>query len=133
VLAELRPGKDLKELLERAGAAGERDEPFGELGHHGLALVHRADDVQAGEASVGDLAVHQRHGYDASDLATRGERGVGDRAHQGDVPAAVDQFYPHRCQRLAQCQGSPLAGGVVCGVETAEDAYAIHLARTPGR
>jgi hypothetical protein len=45
VLAELRPGKNLEELFERAGAAGERDEPFGELGHRGLALVHRADDV----------------------------------------------------------------------------------------
>jgi hypothetical protein len=45
VLAELRTGKNLEELFERAGAAGERDEPFGELGHRGLALVHRADDV----------------------------------------------------------------------------------------
>ena len=59
VEVELRPRRDLGELLERAEAAGQRDEPVGELGHHRLALVERADDVQLGQPGVGQLAIDQ--------------------------------------------------------------------------
>jgi hypothetical protein len=38
--AELAPGHDLEELVERADAARERDEAVGQLGHERLAGVH---------------------------------------------------------------------------------------------
>ena len=84
------PGPGLEQLLERARGAGQRDEGVGEVGHHGLALVHRLHDLQPGQAGVRHLVVHQVLGDDADDLAAGGQRGVGDDAHQPDVPAAVD-------------------------------------------
>jgi hypothetical protein len=47
---------------------------------------------------MGDLAVHERFDHDAGDL---GERRVGDRAHQADAAAAVDQLDPRPGQRFA--------------------------------
>ena len=40
--AELSPGEHLRELFQRAVAAGKGDESVGEVGHQGLSLVHRA-------------------------------------------------------------------------------------------
>ena len=48
VQAELGPRHDLGQLLERAEAAGQRDERVGQLGHDRLALVERGDDAQLG-------------------------------------------------------------------------------------
>ena len=90
VQPEHPPGPGLEQLLERAGGAGQRDEGVGELGHPGLALVHRLHDLQPRQAGVGQLVVHQVLGDDADHLAAGGQRGVGDDAHQADVPAAVD-------------------------------------------
>ena len=70
--AELRPGVDLEELLERADAARQRDEGVGELGHERLALVHGADHPQVVEAGVADLEVEDRLRDDPDDLAARG-------------------------------------------------------------
>ena len=36
---------------------GRAMKPLGELGHEGLALVHRADDAQVGDPAVRDLAL----------------------------------------------------------------------------
>ena len=90
VQAEHPPGPGLEELLEGAGGAGQRDEDVGELGHPGLALVHRAHDVQPRQAGVRQLVVHQVLRDDADHLAAGRQGGVGDDAHQPDVPAAVD-------------------------------------------
>ncbi len=48
------------------------------------------DDVQLGQAGVRDLAVDEHLRDDADDLAAGGQRGVGERAHQTDGRAAVD-------------------------------------------
>ena len=55
VQAERGPGQDLEELLVRADAAGQGEEPPSAAGHQGLALVHAGDDVQLGQPVVGDL------------------------------------------------------------------------------
>ncbi len=84
-------GEGLVDLLDRAGAAREGDEALRQLGHQGLALVHRADDVLIGEAGVGQLGREQAVGDDAVGLAARAQRGVGDGAHEADRRTAVDE------------------------------------------
>ena len=59
VEAELAPGEQLEQLVERAGAAGQRDHGVRELGHQRLALVHRLDDVELRQAGVGDLGLNE--------------------------------------------------------------------------
>ena len=95
--AQLRPGVDLEELLERADAAGQRDEGVGELRHQRLALVHRADHPQVVEAGVADLAVEERLGNDADDLAARAARRFGQGAHHPD--ASRRRRRPHAALR----------------------------------
>ena len=99
---ELRPGDDLEELLEGAQPAGQREEAVGQVGHQRLALVHRVDGAQVGQAEVGDLALEQRLRDDAGDLAAGLEHRVGQRAHQPDARAAVDQADAAPGQQLAE-------------------------------
>ena len=70
---------------------GNRDEGVGQLGHHRLALVHRVDEVQFGEAGMRDLEIDQRLRDHAIDLAARVQHRVGDHAHQAEPPAAIDE------------------------------------------
>ena len=57
--AELRPGQDFKDFLDGPPAAGQRDESIRHFRHHGLALMHGGDHVQAGQAFVRDFLVGQ--------------------------------------------------------------------------
>jgi hypothetical protein len=52
--------------------------------------VHRLHDVQLTETAMGDFARHERRRHDTDDLASRGERGIGDGSHQADAAAAED-------------------------------------------
>ena len=102
VVAELAPGPDLVQLLQRADAAGQGDEGVGALGHHLLAHVHGRHHVQFVQAGVADLALHQAFGDDADHAAAGGQRGVGHLAHQADLAAAVDQLPAARADGLAE-------------------------------
>ncbi len=88
---ELPPGEDLEEFIERAVAAGQGEEGVGQLGHEGLAVVHALDDVQLGELLVGELAFDERLRDDADGFAAGVAHGVGENAHEADVPGAEDQ------------------------------------------
>ena len=70
--AELRPGHDLDDLLDRADTAGQRHKGVGFLEHGVFALVHVVRDDQFVEwpsaISVASL-FHQELRYDAGDLA----------------------------------------------------------------
>ena len=87
---ELRPRGHLGQLLERPEATRQRDEPVGQLGHPGLALVERFDDVQLGQPGVGQLAIDEAPRDDPGHLAAGGQRRIGEGAHQPDAAAAVD-------------------------------------------
>jgi hypothetical protein len=101
VEAELGPGEDLEELLEGAQPAGQGDETVGQLGHAGLAGVHRVDHLEAGQALVADLPFEQRAGS-PHHLAAGGQAGVGDDAHQADVAAAIHQLDAPLGEQLAE-------------------------------
>ena len=123
--AELRPGQDLEQLLERPDAARQRDEAVRQLGHQRLALVHRADDAQLGQPAVGRARGRPAPGGSRRSPRRRGQRRVGEHAHQPDPPAAVDQADAARGQRRPPPRRPPRrrAGA---GARAAEDADALH-------
>lgn len=85
---QLGPGPLLEDLLQGPGAAGQGDEALGEVGHHGLALVHRGDHMEFGQAPVSQLPILQGLREDSDNSAARRQRGV----HQTYVPAAIDDL-----------------------------------------
>ena len=89
--AELRPGQLLDQFFERADAAGERHEGVRALEHDALALVHVARDDQFGYLAVDVFAACQKFRDHADDVSALGEDRGGDRAHQADGAAAIDQ------------------------------------------
>ena len=129
VQAELGPGVDLEQLVERAGPARQRDEAVREVGHQRLALVHRVHDVQLAQPRVRDLAVDERLRDHADDLAARGERRVGDRAHQADARAAVDEADARAGERAAERRGRLRVVRVGAGARPGEDAEPSHGGR----
>src|SRR5207244_5933049 len=89
--AELRPGDDLAEFLERPEAAGHRDERIRERGHRRLAFVHRVDDAQVWKRAMGELAGDEGMWNDADGVAARLEHRVGDHTHESNSAAAEDE------------------------------------------
>ena len=77
-------------------------------------------DLEPGQAGVRHLVVHQVLRDDADDLAAGGQRGVGDDAHQPDVPAAVDDADAGRRPGRGEV-GRRLGVGRRAGVGPGED------------
>ncbi len=90
--AELLPREQLEQLVERPGAAGERDHRVGELGHQRLALVHGLDDVQLGQAGVGDFVLDEPVRDHSDNGAAGRQRRVRERAHEAHARASVDDL-----------------------------------------
>ncbi len=57
--AKLSPGPGLEEFFEGTNPSRERHEAIGKLGHHGFALVHRANDAKIGQTRVPDLKINE--------------------------------------------------------------------------
>ena len=91
MLAELLPGHLLDQFLQRADTAGQRHEGVRAFEHQPLALVHVVGDDQFRHPAQGDLAGAEEARNDAGDGAAVVEHGFGDRAHQPDRTAAIDQ------------------------------------------
>ena len=107
VQAELGPGGDLGELLQRAQAAGQRHERVGELVHRLLALVHGAHLDELRQPRVRDLVADQMARDHADHLPAGRQRGVRQHTHQPDGGAPVD----HR-DAVAREQFAERPGGV---------------------
>ena len=56
-----------------------------------LALMHAVDDDQLAGAAMANLDLVQMVRDDADHIAAAGERGIGERAHQPDAGAAIDE------------------------------------------
>ena len=89
--AELGPGEDFEDFLEGADATGQGGEAIGQFGHAMFAIVHGGDGFQPGERRVADFLSGELFGDHADHLTADPQGGVGERAHQADVAAAVDQ------------------------------------------
>ena len=74
--AELAPGQHLEDLFHGAEAAGQGDEAIGQIEHARLALMHRTDDLQVGQAAMGHTAAQQGNtvldGHGSSHLSLLG-------------------------------------------------------------
>ena len=84
------------------------------------------DDVLLGEAGVGNLFGRQSGGDDAHDLAAPRQHRVGQRAHQPDAPAAVDQPQAPPGQRLAQRLRRRAVHVALARTRPAEHRHALH-------
>ena len=119
---ELRPGQDLRELLQRPETAGQGHEGVGELGHHGLPLVERGHDPDVDHAAVRQLAIDEPGRDDARHPTTGGQRTVRDRAHQADPAAAVDELDSTPGELSAHRSGDLGIARIATGARTAEHA-----------
>ena len=62
VAAELRPGHLLDQLLQRADAAGKRDERVRALEHQHFALMHVVGDDELGQVAIGRSRLCRKRG-----------------------------------------------------------------------
>jgi hypothetical protein len=119
--AELVPCQDLEHFVERAVATRHGDEAVGPIAHPRLARVHGVGDDQLGEAEVGNLPVDQRLRYEARDPPARGERGVGQGAHQSYATATEDEIVATSGDRHTEVDGGDRERRVAAVVGSAED------------
>ena len=88
---ELGPGHLFDQFLEGADPARQRDEGIRALEHQALAGVHVGNDDGLLDVVEHPFARFQKIGNDASDIAAIVEDRAGDRPHQADIAAAIDE------------------------------------------
>ena len=126
VAADLRPGEHLEHLVERAVAAGQADEGFGQRVHARLAHLDIGHDLQLRQpGGVDQLRALQTVGHHADDPAPRGQRAFRQRAHHAGAPGAVHQGDP-----LLGQQAAGVVGGLVVLRREAVSRTAEHADRT---
>ncbi len=124
--AQLQPREDLEQFLGRADAAGQRDEGVREIGHLALARVHGIDGDEGGELAMADFHGDEVVRNDADDFAAAGERGIGQRTHQADVAAAVNEADFFRGEEGSELDGDGPIDGIEAGAGPAVDANSAH-------
>jgi len=87
------PGDLLDQFLERADTARKGDETVGMLEHRALALMHILRDDKLLREPSRSFTLGQEFRNNAGDVAAVFENGIGERSHQADRAAAIDQ--PH--------------------------------------
>tara|TARA_B100000609_G_C17222097_1_gene440881 strand:- start:8666 stop:9100 length:435 start_codon:yes stop_codon:yes gene_type:complete len=102
VKAQLTPRHHLKQLFERAKATGHRDESLCKLGHHSFSFVHIFDDMKLLQSHVCDLFFVERLWDHALYDTTISENSFGDRPHQANASASVNQLDLARRHRLSK-------------------------------
>ena len=117
--AELLPGHLLDQFFQRADAAGKGDECVGAFEHQPLAFVHVRRDDQLGQVRIHALAVGKKIGNDPGHGAAVIQHGFGDRTHQTDRSAAINEANTVLSEHLAQRDRSFHETGVRAGAGTA--------------
>ncbi len=112
VAPELRPGHLLDQLLQRADAAGQRDEGVCLLEHQHLSLMHVFGDDELGQLCHRALAALQEARNDPGDAAAAVEHRAGERSHEADGAAAIDEAHARIRHGTAEGAGRFLVGRV---------------------
>ena len=142
--AELLPGHLLDQFLQRADAARQRHEGIRAFEHQPLALVHVGRDDHLLNARQRVLTGLEKIRNDPGDQTAVIQRGLGDRAHQPDRSATIDEPNIVLGERLSQCEGSFDKAGAGAGAGAAIDTngfdwfgfdliHADHVAPHPGK
>jgi hypothetical protein len=121
VNAELRPGENFEEFVQRPVAAGQHDESVRRVGHRRLALVHGLHDPEAGQARVRDLLRGERAGDHAVGRAASCQHCVGHHAHQAHRGAAVHQADATVREQATEGRGRRGERGIVSWIRAAVD------------
>ena len=102
-LPERDAGHHLRDLLERARAAGEGDERIAQLQHLRLALREVARHDQLRQPVVQEALIDKEARLDARHLAARGEHALGECAHEPVCRPAVDKRVAALADPAAKC------------------------------
>ena len=112
---DLIPRGGFGQFVERADAAGQRDERVGAVVHERFALVHPVGLDQLGVATMGDLFAEQVPWDNTDDFAATFEDGVREKAHEADRSAAVDERDVSVHKLVRKCDSRICVSGVRAG------------------
>ena len=87
----LRPGPDLKNLLQRADTTRQRNKAVRQFGHQGFSLVHGLGDMKLGQPLVLDLFAFERFGYHPHGPPAKLQHRIGHQTHDAHTGTAIDQ------------------------------------------
>lgn len=96
---ELRPRQHLEQFLECAESSGKGHKAIGQLGHQRLPLVHVVCHAQVVDPLVQQFLRGEELWDNSDHVSVRGKNRIGDRSHQADAAASVDQFDPLASQQ----------------------------------
>ena len=119
--AETYERYDFGNFLKRAAASGERDIGIALLKHDAFSLRHGLDHGKLGESAVFGLPFDEETGDDAIHLASPGERGIRDNAHEPDASAAVDKGISAGSDPCPQGSGTGCVRRIIAVMCTAID------------
>ena len=126
MIAELRPADRFPQFIHRPDAAGDGQKAVRQVGEHLLAFVHPRNDVQFGAAAMRDFGPDERIGDHPDHLAARFQGAVGDRTHQPEPAAAIDDPDAAARQRPADVARGFHIDRVFGGCGPAIDGNALH-------
>src|SRR5262249_22859761 len=96
------------------------DEAIRQVAHQSFPLVHRVDDMERRQPLIGDLPFDQSTGHDAGRPAARHQHGIGNRTHEPDPSAPIDELDFLLDQNLSGLPSGVQKGWVFPGTGTAE-------------
>src|SRR3989304_6811961 len=91
--SQLRPGNNLKELIEGAKSAGHCDKGARKFRHHGLSLVHARYQAEFRQTIVGKLFGREGVWNHPDNFSLFFQNSVCNDCHQANTASAVDEAY----------------------------------------
>ena len=122
VAAELGPRELLHQLLQRADAAGERDEGIRPVEHQLLALVHVLDHDHLVGVAQHALLLRQEFRNDAGHVSAVRQDRASNLAHEAEAAAAVDEADAGFGDQTSEYACHLGVGGIDAGVGATVDA-----------
>src|SRR3989304_6931937 len=89
--SQLRPGNNLKELIEGAETAGHCDKGARKFRHHSLSLVHARYEVEFRQTIMGKLFGREGVRDHTDDFSLFFQNSVRNDRHQTNAASAVDE------------------------------------------
>ena len=104
--AQLRPGPLFENLFKRPRSARQSNKAVGQRRHFSFPFVHILHHMQLRQPAVGNFPLHQAARHYADDRAPGLQRRIGNRPHQANFAAAIDNSQSLLRQHVANPSGS---------------------------